>query len=292
MKRIETMRCEFPILFWMGWGAIVLWMLMATTNYLFGYTLIYQWILDGWGFFMFFMGMFAMFCSLDWSEVESFFFVRHPGRLRKIGYDYVFMFICFWALSLIEVELVRNILVMFSLGMYLYDMLKLAEMHVEGKDNKLLSWQQFVMTLKSLVSPKERLGRKGFLIIFFCAIMALFVFAVIASRLWFLYDPFPDFRFNMCLSLTFFGGCFALVSGLWPLVLFLLYSATSVSFLWRHEMGYWFLTEAIIVDLLYVLYIIQCIRRCRDLGKKWYWCCIPLFNPFALLFHKSDSTNS
>ena len=74
MKRIETMRCEFPILFWMGWGAIVLWMLMATTNYLFGYTLIYQRILDSWGFFMIFMGMFAMFCSLDWSEVESFFF--------------------------------------------------------------------------------------------------------------------------------------------------------------------------------------------------------------------------
>ena len=56
-------------------------------------------------------------------------------------------------------------------------------------------------------------------------------------------------------------------------------------------MGYWFLTEAIIVDLLYVLYIIQCIRRCRDLGKKWYWCFVPFFNPLALLFHKSDSTN-
>ena len=230
MKRIEKMNCRYPFLFWMGWGAIALWMLMATTNYLFGYTLILQWILDAWGFFLIVMGMFAMFCSLDWSKVEYFFFVKHPGRLRKIGYDYVFMFMCCCALSLIEVELLRNILVMFSLGMYLYDMLKLAEMHVEERDNKSLSWQQFVMTLKSLVSPKERLGRKGFFIIFFCAIMVIFVFAEIARQLWFLYEPYPYWKFNMNLSMTFYLGGFALISGLWPLALLLLYSTTSMSF--------------------------------------------------------------
>lgn len=128
MKRIETMNCRYPILFWIGWVAIALWMLMATTNFLFGYTPIHQMNLDSTGVFLILMGMFFMFRSLDWSEVEYFFFVKHPGRLRKIGFDYVFMSMYIFLFYLITIELLRNILVMFSLGMYLYDMLKLAKM--------------------------------------------------------------------------------------------------------------------------------------------------------------------
>ena len=152
--------------------------------------------------------------------------------------------------------------------------------------------QRVAKHLMALVSPRDRLGRKGFFIIFFCAILALFVFAEIARQLWFLNEPYPNWQFNTNLSMTFYWGGFALISGLWPLTLLLLFSSTSLSFVWRHEMGYWFLVESIVVILLYILYLIQCIRRCRDLGKRWYYCLVPLFNPFVLLFWESNLTKT
>ena len=124
MKRIETMKCRYPIVFWMGWIAIAVWMALSITNYAFGYSLITQSVLDSYGFFLLVLGMFAMFRSLDWSEVEYFFFVKHPGRLRKIGFDYVFMFVIF-VVGPLGIEILKNTLVMASLAIYLYDMLKL-----------------------------------------------------------------------------------------------------------------------------------------------------------------------
>lgn len=125
MKRIETMKCRYPILFGIGWVAIALWMVLAIINYAFGYTLIVQADLDSYGSFLLVLGMFVMFRSLDWSEVEYFFFVKHPGRLRKIGYDYVLMFMVIVISYEIHIEFLRNTLVMTSLAIYLYDMLKL-----------------------------------------------------------------------------------------------------------------------------------------------------------------------
>jgi hypothetical protein len=125
MKRIETMKCRYPILFWIGWVSIAAWMVLAIINYAFDYTLLRQSDLDSYGFFLLIFGMFVMFRSLDWSEVEYFFFVKHPGRLRKIGYDYVLMFVVIAMSYEIQIELLRNILVMTSLAIYLYDMLRL-----------------------------------------------------------------------------------------------------------------------------------------------------------------------
>ena len=125
MKRIETMKCRYPIVFWIGWIAIAVWMALSIANYAFGYTLFKLRVLDGCGYFMIILGMFAMFRSLDWSEVEHFFFVKHPGRLRKIGYDYVLMLMILIMGSEINIEMLRNTLVMLSLAIYLYDMLRL-----------------------------------------------------------------------------------------------------------------------------------------------------------------------
>lgn len=129
MKRIETMKCKYPILFWIGWVAIAVWMVMCIANYAFGYTLIEQPRWDDVGGFLLILGMFLMFRSLDWCEVEFFVFVKHPGRLRKIGYDYVFMFMVFLGLDIIQIELLQNTLVILALGIYLYDMLKLIGFH-------------------------------------------------------------------------------------------------------------------------------------------------------------------
>ena len=125
MKRIETMKCRYPIVFWIGWSAIAVWMALSIVNYAFGYSFITQSVLDNYGFFLLVLGMFAMFRSLDWSEVEHFLFVKHPGRLRKIGYDYVLMLMILIIGSEISIEMLRNTLVMLSLAIYLYDMLRL-----------------------------------------------------------------------------------------------------------------------------------------------------------------------
>lgn len=125
MKRIETMKCRYPIVFWIGWIAIAVWMALSIANYAFGYSFITQSVLDNYGFFLLVLGMFAMFRSLDWSEVEYFFFVKHPGRLRKIGYDYVLMFVIL-VVGPLGIEILKNTLVMTSLAIYLYDMMRLA----------------------------------------------------------------------------------------------------------------------------------------------------------------------
>ena len=77
MKRIETMKCRYPIMCWIGWIAIAAWMAMSVLNYAFGYSLVEQsrWF-DNVGAFLLILGMFMMFRSLDWSEVEYFLFVK------------------------------------------------------------------------------------------------------------------------------------------------------------------------------------------------------------------------
>ena len=44
MKRIETLKCNHPRLFWVSWDAILLWMVTVTINYASGYTLIDQFV--------------------------------------------------------------------------------------------------------------------------------------------------------------------------------------------------------------------------------------------------------
>lgn len=174
MKRIETMKCKYPILFWIGWVAIAVWMVMCVANYAFGYTLIEQPRWDDVGGFLLILGMFLMFRSLDWCEVEFFVFVKHPGRLRKIGYDYVFMFMVFLGLDIIQIELLQNTLVILALGIYLYDMLKLIGFHWTRITSAILAtvvaslmscnhysvWRTLLFRAES--APEKGPGEKGF----------------------------------------------------------------------------------------------------------------------------------
>lgn len=123
MKRIENLKLNHPRLFWVNWGAILLWMVAVTINYGSGYMLINQYLMDSLGFVLLPAAMFLMFCSFDWREVENFAFFLHPGRLRLIGVDYLAMIILlFYAFT----EYLRNVLIMLALAKYLYDMIKLA----------------------------------------------------------------------------------------------------------------------------------------------------------------------
>lgn len=137
--------------------------------------------------------------------------------------------------------------------------------------------------------PNATLRRKGFFITFFLAILSvLFLEEVTALLYYTTYGLFPDWKFNIALSINLWMGWFSLITGLWPLTTLLLYSSNTTAFIWGYEVGYVYAIEAIIVDILYILYMLQCVRRCHDLGKKWYYCLLPFYNPYVLLTRKGN----
>ena len=144
-----------------------------------------------------------------------------------------------------------------------------------------------ITSLKKIVSPKERLGRKGFSLVFLSAILSILVFAFIAIILWPPFDGFPNLKFNLNLLICVIEAFFCIITGVVPLSVFLLWIYALSTFCWGPNIGYGFFLETIMIAVFYVLYIIQCIRRCHDMGRSWWFCLIPLYNPFALLFSKS-----
>lgn len=147
--------------------------------------------------------------------------------------------------------------------------------------------KQFINWLKKLVSPGERLSRKGFFFVFLCAMVSIKVFSIIAYLLWLNYDHSMLWKFNVNLLVCKSFGWFGLISGIMPLAVYSLTACVIDSFKWGYDVGYSFFVESLVVVAAYILYIIQCIRRCHDLGRKWWFCLIPFYNPFVLLFGKS-----
>ena len=145
--------------------------------------------------------------------------------------------------------------------------------------------------LAKLLSPRVKLGRKGFAIIFILAIILLQLFVEIAWQLWFLYDPYPYWKFNISLNLSTILSEIGIIIGILPLVALVLIDCTLSSYTWGYEVGYGFLIECIIVDFLFIIYVIQCIKRSLDLGHGWSYILKPLYNPYALLFAKSKLTD-
>lgn len=148
--------------------------------------------------------------------------------------------------------------------------------------------KRFVNWLKKLVSPRERLSRKEFIVVFLCAIISIKVFALIAYILWLHYNHYSEWLFNVSLLFCKLFGWIGLIFGIMPLAIFALYACVIDSFDRGYEFGgYSFFVESLVVVATYVLYMIRCSRRCHDLGRKWWFCLIPFYNPFVLLFGKS-----
>ena len=145
--------------------------------------------------------------------------------------------------------------------------------------------------LAQLLSPRVKLGRKGFAIIFILAIILLQLFVEIAWQLWFLYDPYPYWKFNISLNLSTILCEIGIIFGILPLVALVLIDCTLSSYTWGYEVGYGFLIECIIADFMFIIYVIQCIKRSLDLGHGWSYILKPLYNPYALLFAKSKLTD-
>jgi len=134
-----------------------------------------------------------------------------------------------------------------------------------------------------------KMGRKEFSTLFLCALAAVVVFTGLLYLVWLVKYGIDDYYFNRVLIECMITGCFCLITGLIPLaILVLLYYTLSCTGL-GYAIGYEFFALAILIDALYVYYIILCGRRCRDMGRSWLLCLIPFYNPFVLLFGKSKA---
>lgn len=141
--------------------------------------------------------------------------------------------------------------------------------------------KSYTYQLLDFLSPKGNLRRRDFAILFTCAFLFLQILPSISFKL---YQPY--LTFNLFVELNYIVGTVGLLGGILPLNILLLALDAYEAIRWRHEAGYGFIILAVVVDIMYLLYIFQCIRRCHDIGKKWYFCLIPFYNPWWLLLKK------
>ena len=144
--------------------------------------------------------------------------------------------------------------------------------------------KEHVNRLFRFLSPKGKENREGFIVTFLCALASIMLFGWVSVRLWYLYDSYPFLNLDLYIYCCI--GIVGLLSGIVPFNILVLAYCTYGSIHLAYEVGYWFFMEAIVVDVLYVLYVFQCIRRCHDIGRGWKSSFIPLFNPWVLVFKK------
>ena len=145
---------------------------------------------------------------------------------------------------------------------------------------------EYFKKILCFLSPKGTLSRKGFICIFICAIVSVILIAHLTYQIFCLLF-YPCWRFGFNIELVEIEVFIGVFTGCVPLMVYFLVDLIHVSFIWASKYGYLFLIEVIFVSLLYVMYIFQCIKRCHDSGHRWYFCLIPLYNPFWLLIGKS-----
>lgn len=140
---------------------------------------------------------------------------------------------------------------------------------------------------KRLFTWKGRINRSEFIITFILGIVLIHMFAYLANVEFYQHYPWGNFRFNITMNIgymfTILGFIFCL-----PLLIYNLYIMNKLVILWNGVYGTEFIPLTIAVDLLFVLYIFQCIKRCHDLGDPGLYSLIPIWNPLALLFLRGD----
>ena len=140
---------------------------------------------------------------------------------------------------------------------------------------------------KRLFTWKGRINRSEFIITFVLAIVLTHIFAYLANFMFYQHYPWGNLRFNITMSFGYTLTILGFILGL-PLLIYNLYIMNKLVIQWNGVYGTEFLPLMIAVDILFVLYIFQCFKRCHDIEYSGLYCLIPLWNPFALLFCRGD----
>ena len=139
---------------------------------------------------------------------------------------------------------------------------------------------------------KGRINRCEFIITFVLAIVLIHVFVYLAYNMFYEHYPFNNLQFKLSLSIFYPLTVLGFVLGVIPLLLFNLFCLNQMVIQWRGVYDTNFLPLMIIVDILFVLYIFQCFKRCHDIGDSGLCCLIPLWNPVVFLFCRgNEGTN-
>ena len=141
---------------------------------------------------------------------------------------------------------------------------------------------------KGLFTWKGRINRSEFIITFVLAIVLTHIFAYLANFMFYQHYPWGNLRFNITMSISYTVTILGFIFGLLPLLLYHLYIMNELVIQWNGIYGTEFLPLMMAVDILCVLYILQCFKRCHDIDKSGLYCLIPLWNPVALLFCRGD----
>ena len=141
---------------------------------------------------------------------------------------------------------------------------------------------------KRLFTWKGRINRSEFIITFLLGIVLIHLFTYLANVELYQHSPYGNFKFNVNLSIFYSFAILGVVSGVMPILAFNLYIMNKLVIQWYGVYGTEFLLLMIAVDILFVLYIFQCIKRCHDLGDSGLYSLIPIWNPLALLFLRGD----
>lgn len=134
------------------------------------------------------------------------------------------------------------------------------------------------------ISPKGKIGRIRFAIVYVCALVGIILLTELTSYLWYLEDPFPNGQFNLVLGFVGTVALLAVFFGVVPMLVWLLYDAIYTSIIYDN---YALLILSVVAGLMFLLYVFQCMKRCRDMGYSVWCCLIPVFNPFVMLIVKS-----
>lgn len=145
--------------------------------------------------------------------------------------------------------------------------------------------------LKRFFSLKGKMGRLGFIATLLGALVMTEVFCVIAAQLWYLYDPYSCWEYNVNVNLSWMFGLLGMFSGLLPVTLLILLSCNYTTLVWAGTVGYGFFVETLVIDVFFVFYILQCFKRCRDLNVSLWYTIVPLYNPIAFVFSPGDKTD-
>ncbi len=141
---------------------------------------------------------------------------------------------------------------------------------------------------KRLFTWKGRISRREFIITFILGILLIHVFPYIASYILSQHYSFGNSKFNIAMGLSYTAAILGIIWGLLPLLIFNLYSINEMVIRWNGVYGIDFLPLLILIDILFVLYLFQCFKRCHDLGDSGLYSLIPIWNPLALLFLRGD----
>lgn len=142
---------------------------------------------------------------------------------------------------------------------------------------------------------KKGIGRAGFVLVFALAVLIIMSYAYDARHYIFL----ENFLFTVIIVVLFgniIGLIFTIDLDVYYIGAFILHNIYDFESYPTYDSPYWIypgycnllegIDQCIPLTAFVVVYLGGSILRCRNMGVRWWWSLIPLYNPFVLFIKK------